>query len=214
MRKHKIHRQSRDITGESFGKLKAESYQFSKNEKQYWLFVCECGNQKTLRKDRVIGGALNSCGCDSKNTKFQKTHGVPNEDGTYRTWHGLKSRCLNPNHDDFHNYGGRGIKVCDRWLKFENFLADMGERPANRTIDRIDVNGDYCLKNCRWATKEQQCNNMRKNVFIAWNGKNQTIMQWSKELGLEYWEIRYFNKKGLDLGAIIARSKTLNFTKK
>jgi hypothetical protein len=215
MRKHKIHCQSRDITGKSFGKLRAESYQFSKNEKQHWLFICNCGNQKILRKDRITSGVINSCGCDSKNTRFQKTHGIPNQDRTYRSWRRMKTRCLNKNYQDYDNYGGRGIKVCDRWINsFENFFHDMGERPARMTLDRINVNGNYELSNCRWATHEQQCNNTRTNVFIFWNGKTQTIMQWAKELGIAYWEIRYFNKKGLDLSEIIAKSKTPNFGKR
>lgn len=217
MRKHKIHSISIDITGKTFNKLTALNYLFSKNNKQYWLFKCECRKEKAIRKDQVTGGIVKSCGCESKDTRFQITHGISNEDRTYRSWCRMKTRCLNKNHQDYENYGGRGIIICERWLNsFENFLADMGKRPLKMTLDRIDVNGNYEPSNCRWATSEQQCNNTRTNVFIQWNGKTQTIMQWSKELGIAYWEVRYFNKKGFGLDEIIRRSKTktLNFGRK
>ena len=214
MRKHKVHSISVNIAGKIFNNLTALEYIFSKNNKQYWLFKCECKKEKTIRKDRVTGGIVKSCGCKNKNTRFQITHGVPNEDRTYRSWCKMKSRCLNKNHNDYNNYGARGIKVCDRWMKFENFWEDMGERPSKMTLDRVDVNGNYEPNNCRWATNEQQYNNTRTNVFISWDGKTRTIMQWAKELGIAYWEIRYFNKKGLNLGEIITKSKTPNFMKK
>lgn len=114
-------------------------------------------------------------------------HGKPPE---YRTWLGIKARCYNPNIPNYKDYGGRGIKVCDRWLGidgFEHFLEDMGPRPKGKSkggralysLDRIDVNGDYCPENCRWATAGEQQNNRRSNRII--NGK--TYAEWGKELG-------------------------------
>lgn len=89
----------------------------------------------------------------------------------------LISRCYNPNHIDHHNYGGRGIKVCDRWLaSFQNFLEDMGRAPSKKhSLDRIDVNGNYEPSNCRWATYFQQCNNMRRTKFINYKGSDIAI---------------------------------------
>lgn len=94
---------------------------------------------------------------------------------TYQSWQHMVQRCTNPNDDAFHCYGGRGIRVCDRWLSFESFLADMGERPEGTSIEREDVNGSYEPRNCRWATKRDQSFNRRTNKLerhepaqIAW----------------------------------------------
>lgn len=82
---------------------------------------------------------------------------------TYLTWAGMKQRCLNPKHKQYQDYGGRGIKICKRWMKFEQFLKDMGVRPDGLTLDRINVDGSYCKRNCRWADKITQANNKRKH---------------------------------------------------
>ena len=104
---------------------------------------------------------------------------------TYSSWVSMKSRCCNPNNTDWHHYGGRGVKVCERWLNsFEAFLEDMGETLKGMSIDRIDNDGDYSPENCRWATLAEQCNNRRTNHIIEANGKAQNIAQWAKELGV------------------------------
>lgn len=109
-------------------------------------------------------------------------HGTPE----YSVWRGMKNRCLNPLEPAFPSYGGRGIKVCERWLSFESFRADMGERPECGTIERIDVNGDYCPENCKWVTLAEQQANRRNTVRVQINGKTQPLKYWCKELGRSY----------------------------
>ena len=99
---------------------------------------------------------------------------------TYKTWESMKQRCLNPKYTGYKNYGGRGIKVCDRWLKFENFYKDIGKRPNNRTIDRIDNNKGYYKENCRWANKTTQVNNRRDNRLIKYKGETKTLPEWAR----------------------------------
>lgn len=102
----------------------------------------------------------------------------------YKVWSGMVARCRNPQHQAYKNYGGRGITVCERWLRFENFLADMGDRPAGMTLDRIDNDGPYNKENCRWASWETQQNNSRNNRVIEYMGDRKTLIQWARELKL------------------------------
>ncbi len=102
----------------------------------------------------------------------------------YKTWMGLRSRCEYKRHPQYHNYGARGIRVCDRWRQFENFLADMGEPPEGMSIDRINNDGDYSPDNCRWATIVEQRRNTRINVLLTFRGKEQCVAAWAEEVGL------------------------------
>ena len=102
----------------------------------------------------------------------------------------MVQRCTNPNDEAYHNYGARGISVCDRWLDFANFLEDMGESPPRLTIDRIDNNRGYEPGNCRWATYKEQMNNVRYNRIIEFDGKTLTLQQWSEESGINIGTLR------------------------
>ena len=106
--------------------------------------------------------------------------------GTYLSWDTMIQRCSNPKNTNFPNYGGRGITVCERWRSFENFLADMGERPTGLTIERNNTNGNYEPGNCSWVTRKQQLNNQRRNVIVEWDGKRLTLSQWAELLGVDY----------------------------
>ena len=104
---------------------------------------------------------------------------------TYAVWRHMRERCQNRTHQCYNDYGGRGISVCIQWEIFTNFLLDMGEVPTGRSIDRIDNDGDYCPKNCRWATQKQQCRNRRYNRFITYNGKTATCAEFAEIYGVD-----------------------------
>ena len=118
------------------------------------------------------------------NTKHGHTTHISSSP-TYKSWHMMKQRCLNINYSQYHDYGGRGIHVCSRWLTFGNFLADMGERPKGTSLNRIDNNGNYEPGNCEWASKKQQQRNRRTNRLITFNGVTKCISDWAKDLGLK-----------------------------
>lgn len=104
---------------------------------------------------------------------------------TYKSWHMMKQRCLNPNYSQYNDYGGRGITVCKRWYMFENFLADMGERPLDTSLERINNNKGYSSSNCRWANKNEQQRNRRNNRLITFRGVTKCLSDWADDLGLK-----------------------------
>lgn len=118
------------------------------------------------------------------------THGMVGTP-TYHCWEGIVSRCRLPSHPSYHRYGGRGIKICDRWLKFEGFLEDMGVKPDGLTIDRIDNEGDYEAGNCRWVGMDVQNNNRGDNVYIEAFGEKLTVAQWARRLGISSVALAY-----------------------
>lgn len=114
----------------------------------------------------------------------------------YRSWKDMRARCRNPNDSDFRDYGARGVSIEPQWEDFEVFFRDMGERPQNQTLDRIDVNGNYGPRNCRWASHKTQANNKRSNHKIEINGIVQTLAQWCERYGIEPSKVRYRLKQG------------------
>lgn len=178
-----------DISGRRYGKLIAVKFIERKGTAYFWLFKCDCGVEKSIRKYSVLIGDTNSCGClfRASKTKHGNCKSPKEMSITYKSWSVLRNRCLNSKDPAYYNYGGRGIKVCERWNSFENFLEDVGERPSKLyQIDRIDNNGNYEPGNCKWSTKKEQANNRRRSIIITYNGKSQSLIDWCKELNLKY----------------------------
>lgn len=208
----------KNLIGERFGILTVVDFDHKEGKGNYFYkCICDCGNEcvKRLSYLKRTNRGRKSCGCWGKEYhKEEKTTHDLSTTLEYTTWCKMKHRCNCTTSDVFKYYGGRGIKVCDRWNdSFENFLEDMGERPSpQHTLDRIDVNGDYCPENCRWATRYEQSNNMRKTLIFEYDNKTQSLSDWCNELGINKSAIRaimrrknytfeqaveYYKKKGV-----------------
>lgn len=212
-----------DISGQRFGRLVATEYAGrgynTTSRWSMWRCKCDCGNELVVRYIHLTTGNTRSCGClldESRKINNENRRGSVSKkfvfDGNLDKhplrliWKSMLMRCYNPNVKGYNHYGGRGIKVCERWsgeLGFENFVNDMGERPTpEHTLDRIDYNGDYEPCNCRWATPTEQANNKTDNVYITVGDKQITAKQFCKMLGLNYWVAIKQIQRGYDINLI------------
>ncbi len=139
---------------------------------------CDCENELAVLSANLTSGRTRSCGCG-----HAKTHGMHNTK-TYHAWESLKARCLNEKSAQYPDYGGRGITVCERWMRFENFYDDMGETPVSLTLDRIDNDKGYEPGNCRWTDRLTQQANRRVARLLTFHGATKTMEQWAKQYGI------------------------------
>lgn len=177
-----------DLTGQKFDRLTViKRMKNTKHNHAQWLCECICGKSSIVCSNSLRNGTTRSCGCLQQEARIKNNtkHGYVYHK-LYAIWNSMIQRCNNPKNKGYHNYGGRGIAVCDRWLEFKSFLEDMGNRPEGLTLDRIDNDRDYCKENCRWATYAQQNRNYRRNVFITINNETKCLKDWCQELNLNY----------------------------
>jgi hypothetical protein len=171
----------KDLTGQQFGKWTVLGRDKSRPSRRVlWICLCECGTKSSVRADQLNTGRSRSC----KACGRERTHGMTNTT-EYNSWDAMKKRCNNPNADNFHNYGGNGITVCDRWKSFENFYADMGPKPSDsHSIERKNVLLGYFPENCKWATPEEQARNKRTTVLLTFQGETMCMKDWATKFGV------------------------------
>jgi hypothetical protein len=176
-----------DLTGRVFCRWHVIEYAGrDKHGFSRWLCRCECGVERTVRADNLLKGLSESCGCLAREIwrestkKHHTTHGQ-SKTRLYKVWAEMIQRCENQCATKFPMYGGRGIKVCERWHKWEAFFDDMYDGYASGlSIDRIDVNGDYCKENCRWVTPIEQAQNRRNTIFV----EGECLSKYCRERGI------------------------------
>jgi hypothetical protein len=174
-----------DITGRRFGRLLVEAFN-GRNRHGHiqWRCRCDCGGKAVATRQSLRSGNTQSCGClRAELLRLPKSHGRTRT-RAYRIWGNMSDRCGNPKNQAWEFYGGRGIRVCERWKKFENFHADMGDPPNGHTLERKNVNIGYEPSNCIWLLANEQALNRRSNRLLTFNGRTQPMALWAKELGM------------------------------
>lgn len=175
-----------------------------------WLFACDCGQNFESNGHSVRSGKVISCPtCSAKRSRAGSMKHGQSESREFATWTDMQTRCYNANTASYKYYGGRGIKICDRWLEsFTNFLLDMGVKPSPAySIERNDVNGDYSPSNCRWATMKEQSRNKRNNRMIEINGVKKLMCDWSEQSGISVTTISLRLKAGVIGQRLLGQSK-------
>ena len=189
-----------NLKGQKFGRLKVAEFVEMKNNTSMFLCECECGESCIVRGPDLKIGHTISCGCYHKETisAIKKTHGLSGEK-LYELWSSIKRRCNNKNSENYHRYGGRGIKMCSEWLhnptEFIKWAKENGYKEG-LSIDRKDNNGNYEPSNCKWSTVLEQARNKRNNIHVLFNGEIRAMVFCSKKLGIKYGTLRDRYQRG------------------
>lgn len=192
--------------GDKFQNLTAKEFiGFTDKKKSVWLWTCDCGNEVYNIAQAVKYGNTHSCGCVLKAQRYTVNfkHGM-RKSREYNIWCHIKGRCCNPSNGKYPYYGGRGIKMDQRWIdSFEEFYADMGPIPEGASsIDRKNSDGDYNKANCRWSDQLTQVSNRRSNRYIHYAGKIWTLAQMGRDLGLNGERLDYLLRSGYEIDEI------------
>lgn len=193
-----------DLSGQRFGRLIAlRFHSYGANWSPKWLCKCDCGKEKIVFGRALRLGATRSCGCLHREitSAAMTTHGQSKAGHwtpEYRAWSDMLMRCENPNVKNYEDYGGRGIRVCERWHTFENFFADMGQKPTPKhSLDRWpDNDGNYEPGNCRWATRKQQARNKRSNTKVVVHDREMVLAEACEMYGISHSRVRGRIKSG------------------
>lgn len=199
-----------DLTGKRFGRLTVVEFDHFEmkgvHKRPYWKCRCDCGNERIVTSHSLASGSVTSCGClRSEKLRALRYKGYPYRERLSYVLRMAKKRCYDPNSEYYHNYGARGIRICDEWMgsdgldNFTKWANENGYRPG-LTLDRKDNDKGYSPDNCSWETRKHQSNNKRNNVWITIDGRTQTLAQWCEEYKVPYArvEVRY-SKMGWDI---------------
>lgn len=206
----------KNLIGQRFNRLTVlERYSAIGCRVVLWVCKCDCGNIARVASWDLRNSKTKSCGCYSRErqrkTKYKDNSYYKSRE--YTAWINMKTRCYNPKASKFANHGGRGIKVCDRWLNsFHNFIEDMGFAPTDKhTIDRFPNNdGDYEKNNCRWATNKEQSNNRRNNRVIEHNGISMNLCDWAIKFNINKQSFSdYIKRNGVEKAILHYTNKLL-----
>lgn len=187
-----------DLTSQTFGRWTVKERAPSRPDHSMWRCRCACGTERDVYQISLLNGSSRSCGCLHREmmASLKTKHGL-HASREYRVWADMVDRCRNPKSPGFENYGGRGIRVCPEWQKsFEAFYRDMGRRPSDAySIERINNDQGYSARNCRWATRTEQSNNMRSTKRITFKGQCLTLRGWSEKTGIPLEALRSRHKR-------------------
>lgn len=205
---------NKTYSGKVYGSLTVLKFSKRVKTKIYLECKCKCGIVKDVYLQGLVCGDYKSCGNHKSEIiiKRNTTHNKSNS-AEYNSWSGMKTRCSNYNRSNSHRYVGRGIKVCDRWINsFENFLADMGEKPSPlHSLDRKKNEGNYEPDNCRWALKKVQANNTSKNVFITYKNETKTVTEWAKSERLSISTLARRYRNNLPIDELFSKKRIRNY---
>lgn len=198
-------RKFKDLTGMTFGRWKViERAENNARGDAMWLCECSCENhtKRIVMGNSLRQGKSQSCGCLNKEINSSKGKHYQSKTRLYNIWLNMKDRCKNPNNKFYYNYGGRGVTVCPEWDNdyciFRDWAINNGYQD-NLTIDRLDNDKGYSPDNCRWATRQQQSNNLKKNIILEYNGEKHTMAEWSRILNISYMALCHRIERGWEV---------------